>query len=654
MLKEKAVAALGQKRLLLPAWITAALKANDRLKLYLSMLQAASAQADAHRDEGGGEWHAAWGAELQRAGLQDASWIQEMVLHAYRDEGQLMLAHQARMMQALATDVQTMARPIIEAAVPEAAGLQARVHTWQETLQKLGHAEGLDPAALQALTRGDRHAGDSLHLLVMDMHRTLNALASQVETENLDGAHVWNILPEDRPLVRAFMRGLARTAALKFGHPGLDTAVTRDGARLLIQNDIGTNDAHVLVIEVEEHGISLTYSDLHVPRFAFFRRMLEQVGYGWEVDAPVATTGLNEGKPYTVGHASLQAQDSAELVRALEATASRIVFVIDWNRARKKLQAFVPRREAVALLDQAARQEWGHMGWLLAGGEALVYRTMESVGGDTFRLGERLDGVLGETGARLFLSELLRECSELLRAQQPLALVEDKARLLLGRALRQRHVEFDLLAEHAAYCHALAQALCDALARDDTAGAASDMATRARGWEHRADHLLAEARERAERQPRWQGIVDLLLRADDVADALEESAFVHTLVRQPELVHPPEAVQAVLARLADTTLAAIQDLVKAIEIARVLDGGFDPLDSDAFLQALWRMIRAERLCDDLLREARVQIVRTLHAHPAQMALVTELAATLERASDALVATGYALRRLVFDNTGVPT
>lgn len=109
----------------------------------------------------------------------------------------------------------------------------------------------------------------------MDMHRTLNALASQVETENLDGAHVWNILPEDRPLVRAFMRGLARTAALKFGHPGLDTAVTRDGARLLIQNDIGTNDAHVLVIEVEEHGISLTYSDLHAPRFAFFRRMLE-------------------------------------------------------------------------------------------------------------------------------------------------------------------------------------------------------------------------------------------------------------------------------------------------------------------------------------------------------------------------------------------
>ena len=41
MLKEKAVASLGQQSLLLPAWVKAALLANDRLKLYLTMLQAA-------------------------------------------------------------------------------------------------------------------------------------------------------------------------------------------------------------------------------------------------------------------------------------------------------------------------------------------------------------------------------------------------------------------------------------------------------------------------------------------------------------------------------------------------------------------------------------------------------------------------------------
>ena len=46
------------------------------------------------------------------------------------------------------------------------------------------------------------------------------------------------------------MRGPNRTAPLKFDHPGLATSATRDGDRLVIQNDIGANDAHVLVLSV--------------------------------------------------------------------------------------------------------------------------------------------------------------------------------------------------------------------------------------------------------------------------------------------------------------------------------------------------------------------------------------------------------------------
>ena len=41
MEKIDVVASLGQRRLLRPAWVKAALAANDRLKLYLSVLQAA-------------------------------------------------------------------------------------------------------------------------------------------------------------------------------------------------------------------------------------------------------------------------------------------------------------------------------------------------------------------------------------------------------------------------------------------------------------------------------------------------------------------------------------------------------------------------------------------------------------------------------------
>ena len=483
----------------------------------------------------------------------------------------------------------------------------------------------------------------------MDLHKQLNTMAVAVATEDVDGAHVWQVEDADRPLIRAFMRGLERTAALKFSHPGLDTAVTRDGQRLLIQNDIGTNDAHVLVIEVEGRTVHLTYSDLHVARFEFFRQMLAGIGFEWTVFDPRTTAGLNQGKPYQVGNAVFSAADDEALEQALEAVASRIVFVIDWNRARKRLQEFVRKPVAVAVLRHAAEQDVGHMAWLLAGGEQLIYEAMQAVDGDAFRIGDRLDQVLGEAATQTFLQDLLRVASVKLREQQPVALIADEARLLLARVLQRRTFEFDLLAEHAAYCHALALSLSEAL---EFASATAEGVQRAKNWERKADHLLMEARRRAERQPRWQPMVQLLDNMDDIADALEEATFIHSMTLAPPLAGLPPAVNAVLGELADTTLAAIQDQIKAIEIARHMSEHTEPADSEAFLQALWRMLRAERICDDLLRSARAHIVQTLHASPVVFSLATELAATIENATDSLLSAGYALRKMVFNKSGM--
>lgn len=46
MQKSDAVAAMGPSTVLLPDWIKAALAANDRLKLYLTVVQAAVAHAE--------------------------------------------------------------------------------------------------------------------------------------------------------------------------------------------------------------------------------------------------------------------------------------------------------------------------------------------------------------------------------------------------------------------------------------------------------------------------------------------------------------------------------------------------------------------------------------------------------------------------------
>ena len=125
-------------------------------------------------------------------------------------------------------------------------------------------------------------------------------------------------------------------------------------------------------------------------------------------------------------------------------------------------------------------------------------------------------------------------------------------------------------------------------------------------------------------------MVKLLDDMDDIADALEEAAFIHSMTLTQPLAGLPPEVNAVLGELADTTLAAIQDQIKAIEIARHMSEHTEPADSEAFLQALWRMLRAERICDDLLRSARARIVQTLHATPALFSLATELAATIGR------------------------
>jgi uncharacterized protein Yka (UPF0111/DUF47 family) len=663
MEKDGAVAALGLPSLLQPARVRAALKANDRLKLYLTVLQAAAAHARHPRDVA-----LDLAQEIVAAGIgaQDgAEWLHELpALASLKDEA-LILPDLDRLATRLAQDLATMARPLLEGGAAD-AGLAERVSHWQAELARL-QGPVLTPASLAALTHGQRGQGDSLHLTVMDLHKALNHLAAALATEQIDGANAWQLAEDgsDRPRVAAFMRGLALTRALKGEHPGLDTAATRDGPRLMIQNDIGTNDAHVLVIQVDTSGatpvITLTYSDLHSQRFAFFQRQLAEVGAQWSQAESRQSQGLNAGEAYLVGTARFEADDEAGLAAQLEGIGSRIVFLIDWNRARKRLLPFVDKTGAVAVLEGGARQRSGHMAWLVAGGERLVWTAMAAQGPNVFRLGDRLDEVLGEEPARDFLIEVLALAAQAAKQHQPAALVDDEVRALLARRLHGRSGEFELLEEHAAYCHALAQGLRDALAHgaEREPEAAARLATRAKAWERKADQLVERSRAQAERQPQWQPLVRLIERSDDVADALEEACFVLSLVAEHLAERDAKGgraerswrapVRAVLGELAEAVLNTTQDHVKALSIARTLGESSDATDHDDYLAASWRVQQAERRCDDLLRSARRALAHDCRAHGDAVALTlgNELAAAMEQASDALLSLSYGLRERAF-------
>lgn len=645
MNKNQALISLGQQGLLLPVWVKAALLANDRLKLYLTVLQAASVHADHPHHE-----VMDLSKELAAAGVASASWLTDLVAGASRLNDSLLVPDLERLLQCLHDDLVIMARPVLESTTHDAEP-HLRVKHWLDWLTNLT-GEQLDATQLRSLMHGKRADGDSLHILIMDLHKQINHLAADLASEEIDGAHVWLLQEDDRRLVSAFMRGLHRTAALKLDHPGLDTAATREGDRLMLQNDIGTNDAHVLVIQVQNLAITLTYSDLHRSRFAFFQSQLTPLGARWSVPESRVSADLNQGVGYRVGTATFECVDIDGVAAALEGIGASIVFLIDWNRARKRLQSLIGKTPAIAVLREAARLEIGHMAWLKAGGEQLIYRAMEAAGEGAFRIGDRLDTVLGDANAQAFLLDVMRLSTKALLGGQPVALVADETRMLLTRQVKKRSAEFDLLDEHAAYCQTLAQAVSDALSHhhDGLREVAQDLAAQAKVWERRADHLVMQARDEACRQPRWQPVAQLLSLSDDVADALEEAAFLMSLIADHHQKGWNGDVRQALSRLAQTVLQSTQDHVKALTIARTLEAGSDAADNDAFLDALWAVLHAERQCDEFLRHTRRTILHAIDDAPSLM-LANDLAQTLELASDRLLVAGYRLRELVFSKTG---
>ena len=130
MEKFEAVASLGQLRLLRPAWTKAALAANDRLKLYLTVLQAAQAHA---------EQPSTAPPNLKRefaAAQVDAPWLDGLPASAYLEGATLHIPDLARLKEKLRDDLRVMARPLDDDSEPVHRALLARVDHWSDWLDR--------------------------------------------------------------------------------------------------------------------------------------------------------------------------------------------------------------------------------------------------------------------------------------------------------------------------------------------------------------------------------------------------------------------------------------------------------------------------------------------------------------------------------------
>ena len=143
--------------------------------------------------------------------------------------------------------------------------------------------------------------------------------------------------------------------------------------RLTIQNDIGETDAHVVVIAVEARC-----GDGHLHRRASgAREVLHPPVRGispWNGAGSIARapTGLGDDGVFYLVTGRCRGRDDTRRDAFLEAIGASLVFLIDWNKARKVLRDWVSKGDAVQILDRAARHRFGHRGFLELGGGELV------------------------------------------------------------------------------------------------------------------------------------------------------------------------------------------------------------------------------------------------------------------------------------------
>lgn len=638
-MKAQILAAIGETGLERSTQLNAALAANDRLKYYLSLLQMAVGHAD--RPE---QAAPILREERLACGINDSG-LDDLAGASRRENGYYHVPGCAKILQQVGEDVRIMATPVLADAQ-----IQGRLDRLLAALPACSE-DRISPHAVSAITRALGKA-DTVHQFVMDLHKALNAIQAKMAEERLDGAAVYAIEDRDRPLIAAFMAGVNRTAPLKFSHPGLGTTATRAQNKLVIQNDLGTTDAHVIVIHVDRLTVELTYSDVHPERIRFLQDMLQSYAVVWGGERTSQAPALAEGAVYYLATGRWEAADDAQLLEYLTFLGSRLVFLIDWNRARKQLRTFLNGAERTAVLGWATEVEIGHRGFLELGGARLINQAIEAAGGSAMHFGDRLCDVLGDGAAQNFVQFVFRAATEGLRDHQSPGLIQDRVRAELQTHFRGEGLRLLALAgDHAGMIFEIATLVREGI-RAIGAGSNGDsykrLGQRARQFEHEADQLVAATREAVRRRVEYTPIFRVVEAADDAADELEEAAFLLELLAeskaQGETLHALEA-------LAGSLVAGTQEWVKALSHAAhgytpggagfIADG-----DADDFLIAVDKLSELEHAADDAERaliHSAVQRARNFR----QLHMYAEMGRSLESAADALKWAGLMTRDYLF-------
>jgi uncharacterized protein Yka (UPF0111/DUF47 family) len=629
---------IGERSLLLPELINQGLAANDRLKFYLTLLQTAYA----HASSAGGQL-----PDLRNE--REAAGIADETLDAVVGNSRMLsptvvhIPGAGAILERIFADVRQMLEPVATAAamhveLAERSSIYARRLNERVARAPTATDDQITSSVIETFTRLTSNGHDTINQIVMDLHWELNRLQATVCVELVDGAHVYGLSDADRKLVRAFMRGIRETAPLKFDQPGLETMATRDGDHLAIENDLGAADAHVVVIHVRELKATIIYTDAHRSRARFIRELLEPRHIVW--------TETANGHGFHMCTGSYEAEDQEALAHFLTAVGSRLVFLIDWNRARKRLSRFVRKSDAVELLKWAAANNIGHEAFLKTGDIKLIHTALARATSTHVQYGARLDEILGRDGAKCFLMSVLQIASTGLSRRSSPRLIDDEIEAeLLMYLQRSDRTLLGAMAEHALVLVGMVERVHKVIAQLRAHQVPADTvrtATLMRNWKSDADMILERARRTIDSVADGWHLRRLLSEGDRAVKVLDEAAFTLTLV--PDGIDP--SVATLLDELADLASRAAREYVRCLEDARHLSRTTGRAELERFLVAVDRLAMIENSCDDAERAVRERMFRDGPTDFRQVYVVSELTRQLDRATDSLVHSGLLVRDYV--------
>ncbi len=640
--KETIIKELGEEELILPVLVNNALSANDRIKYFFTVLQTAQSRAKNPQRE-----FPNLREERETSGIDNPDFDRVVPDSTEISPGMFRIPHAEEIFSEIKKCMNEMSLPVV-------SGGRGKDEVFNDRLVSLlrnipsDEGEMVSDSTIQVITSGNLEEGDSLHQLVMDMHRALNRLQGELSSEVIDGAMTYLLDDDDRGLVKAFMKGLGRTKPLKFDHPGLGTTATRSGPKLVIQNDIGMTDAHVMVINVEGMTVSVIYTDIHMPRLQFFISLFDAWKVRWEDTLSRRAGDEFEKNVYHLAVGKYTASGRNDLEAFLDHLGSRIVFLIDWNRARKRLRNFLLNKDSIALLKWGADNECGHMAFLLLGGERIIYDALELAAKVPIRYGEPLHQILGRDKTIEYFQWVFRTAATGMLANQSRLLIQDEIKTELLRYFRSANEGLmEICEEHAILTIEVATVVRDSLIsiqRGEDGDFVVRSARRAKKWETEADARVSSVRSLSRRIEAAGFFAELINIADDALDFLEEASFFTTLI--PGMTSS-KGINSELVAMADISVKGSQEFLKAIIASQYIHKGYSRDEMQDFLRAVDRVVGLERECDEALRRSQ-KVILVESTDYKELQVYFELTRTIEESTNSLMKAAYRLRDTIIE------